>query len=58
MLYADDRGRERVETEHRRVVEAVVAGDAEAVVQQLAEHRTHAFDVLCGQRRRDTAGGD
>jgi DNA-binding GntR family transcriptional regulator len=58
MLYADDRGRERVETEHRRVVEAVVAGDAEAVVQQLAEHRTHAFDVLCGQRRRDIPDGD
>jgi DNA-binding GntR family transcriptional regulator len=55
MLYADDSGRERVESEHRRVVEAVVAGDAEAVVLQLAEHRTHAFDLLCGQQAGDEA---
>lgn len=47
MLYADDRGRERVESEHRRVVEAVVAGDADAVAQELADHRSHAFDALC-----------
>jgi DNA-binding GntR family transcriptional regulator len=50
MLYADDSGRERVETEHRRVVQAVVAADVEGVVQQLAEHRAHAFEVLCGRR--------
>jgi DNA-binding GntR family transcriptional regulator len=49
MLYSDDRGRERVESEHRRVVEAVVAGDAEAVVDELAQHRTHAFALLCGE---------
>jgi DNA-binding GntR family transcriptional regulator len=48
LLYADDSGRERVESEHRRVVQAVVAGDVEGVVQQLTEHRTHAFEVLCG----------
>ena len=56
MLYTDDSGRERVESEHRRVVEAVVSGDADAVAHELAEHRTHAFDVLCGLS--DGSGGD
>jgi DNA-binding GntR family transcriptional regulator len=48
MLYADDRGRERVESEHRLVVQAVVAGDADAVADALAEHRRHAFQALWG----------
>lgn len=56
MLYAEDDDRERVETEHRSVVEAILAGDVDEVVQQLTRHRTHAFEALCGSQRGDQQG--
>jgi DNA-binding GntR family transcriptional regulator len=42
LYYATDRNRERVQAEHRAVLDAVLARDADRAVRLLAEHREHA----------------
>lgn len=38
--------RERVEREHREMVEAILDRDAERLIRAMAEHRTHAVEAL------------
>ncbi len=46
--YADADNRHRVRAEHAGIVQAVAAGDVEAVVRELDEHRQHAIDEITG----------
>lgn len=46
VYYNSPTNRERVEQEHREIVEAVLHRDAEWLIQALAEHRAHAVDAL------------
>ncbi|MCG5213625.1 GntR family transcriptional regulator [Streptosporangium sp. KLBMP 9127] len=46
VYYNSAGNRERVEHEHRGIVEAVLRRDAEQLIQALAEHRAHAVDAL------------
>jgi DNA-binding GntR family transcriptional regulator len=44
--YADDAHRRAVHEEHRRIVEAAAAPDADALIAALDEHRHHAIEGL------------
>lgn len=46
VYYGDTGNRTRVEQEHRAIVEALRAQDADALVRLLDEHRAHAVEAL------------
>jgi DNA-binding GntR family transcriptional regulator len=46
MYYTDAAARERVNAEHRSIVEALRAGDVGRAVAELDRHRGHAVDSL------------
>nr|WP_205207938.1 GntR family transcriptional regulator [Arthrobacter sp. 147(2020)] len=46
VYYGDEVNRHRVEDEHRRIIDAFAARDAEQVITLLNEHRDHAVDAL------------
>lgn len=46
VYYTDEGHRRQVHAEHRRIVVAATAGDADALVAALDEHRDHAIDGL------------
>jgi DNA-binding GntR family transcriptional regulator len=46
MYYSDAAARERVNAEHRSIVEALRAGDVDRAVAELDRHRGHAVDSL------------
>jgi DNA-binding GntR family transcriptional regulator len=47
VYYASAAHRRRVNTEHRAIMSAVAAGDAERAATLLREHRHHALEALC-----------
>ena len=47
VYYASAAHRRRVNTEHRAIMSAVAAGDADQAATLLREHRHHALDALC-----------
>ena len=38
--------RVRIDKEHRKIIDAVAAGDVERIIEELSEHRQHAFATL------------
>lgn len=44
--YGDPAARQRVDGEHRRIVEALRARDVEGAIDELERHRTHAVEAL------------
>jgi DNA-binding GntR family transcriptional regulator len=46
VYYNAQHNRERVEREHREMVEAILDRDAERLIRAMAEHRTHAVEAL------------
>ncbi|GAB3246542.1 GntR family transcriptional regulator [Nocardioides dilutus] len=46
MYYGQDSARQRVNHEHRSIIEALEAGDVDRVVRELEEHRQHAVADL------------
>jgi DNA-binding GntR family transcriptional regulator len=46
MYYADGTARERVNAEHRSIVEALRSGDVDRAVRELDQHRHHAVIAL------------
>ncbi len=52
--YMDPAQRERVQAEHRAIIEAVAAGDADEAVRLLRAHRAHAVESV--QKRLEADG--
>jgi DNA-binding GntR family transcriptional regulator len=46
VYFGDERSRQRVRQEHRAILKAVRAGDADELVRHLTQHRHHAVDTL------------
>jgi DNA-binding GntR family transcriptional regulator len=55
VYYSDSANRERVEAEHRDVLGALRAGDADRAVRLLAEHRDHAVAHIRAVLAADSA---
>lgn len=54
--YMDPTQRDRVQGEHRAIIEAVAAGDADAAVRLLQAHRAHAVASVQERLEADGAG--
>lgn len=46
LFFMRPESRDRVDEEHRKIIELAAAGDADATIKELNEHRKHAFAAL------------